>query len=180
MPQSSVTEMPSSSRRCWSAWTCSSSSSRSSPTLDSAEALMQPASRPSSTSALSSSQPAGSVVVSATSAARLRRRAVVRALDRLGELLLGHLRPPVDAGAPGLLVELGLRLARVDAPVALPGALERVATALGRLRIRGTLLVLELPVIAPLLRHVLDGGPGGAVRALLGVVGLLGGIQGLG
>src|SRR5215216_2583155 len=104
------------------------------------------------------------------SAACPGRLAVAVLLQRLRELLLRHLRAAGDAGALRVLVELLLRLARVDAAVGPAGPGARLRRALGRLRIRRALPVLELPVVAALLGDVLDRRIGRAVRPLLAAV----------
>src|SRR3954452_17807933 len=116
--------------------------------------------------------------------ARLRARSARLALgvlpQRLGELGLAHVRAPVDARLLGVLVELLLGLVGVHAAVGLLGPLARRAAALLGLRVRGSLLVLELPVVALLLGDVLDRGVRRAVGALLAVVLLLGAVERLG
>src|SRR3954447_13411030 len=98
-------------------------------------------------------------------------------LERLCELLLAHVRAALDAGLLGVLVELLLRLVRVDAAVGAFGVVARAAAGPLGLRVRRALLVLELPVVALLLGDVLDGGERGAVRALLRVVLLVGRVE---
>src|SRR5213076_644929 len=91
--------------------------------------------------------------------------------DRPRELLLAHLRAPLDAEPLGALVELLLGVALcVDAAVGLLRVLAGGPAALLGLRVRGALLVLELPVVAALLGDVLDRGVRRPVGALLGVV----------
>src|SRR3954451_18542320 len=102
------------------------------------------------------------------------RGSVLAARDRVGELLLGHLRAPVDAERLGARVELLLGVPRhVDAAVRGLRPVARGGAALRRLRVRRALLVLELPVVATLLGDVLDRGPRRPVRARLRVVGLV-------
>src|SRR3954454_13729257 len=116
--------------------------------------------------------------------ARLRARFARLALgvlpQRLGELGLAHVRAALDARLLGVLVELLLGLLGVHAAVGLLGPLARRAAALLGLRVRGSLLVLELPVVALLLGDVLDRGVRRAVGALLAVVLLLGAVERLG
>src|SRR4051812_24506766 len=116
--------------------------------------------------------------------ARLRARFARLALgvlpQRLGELGLAHVRAALDARLLGVLVELLLGLVGVHAAVGLLGPLARRAAALLGLRVRGSLLVLELPVVALLLGDVLDRGVRRAVGALLAVVLLLGAVERLG
>src|SRR3954451_11242627 len=109
--------------------------------------------------------------------ARVRRLPLGVLLERLGKLLLGHVRAALDAGLLGVLVELLLRLVRVDAAVGAFGVVARAAAGPLGLRVRRALLVLELPVVALLLGDVLDGGERGAVRALLRVVLLVGRVE---
>jgi hypothetical protein len=77
--------------------------------------------------------------------------------QRLRELGLAHVGAALDAGSLGVVVEGVRGLGGVDAAVGLPVALTRGAPAEGGLRIRGTLFVLELPVVAALLGNVLEG-----------------------
>src|SRR5439155_23931838 len=106
------------------------------------------------------------------------RRTSLLARHRPRELLLAHLRAPLDAELLGALVQLLLGVALdVDAAVGLLRVLAGEAPALRGLRVRGALLVLGLPVIAALLGDVLDGIPRGPVRALLGVVLLVSVVQ---
>src|SRR3954447_15119145 len=114
--------------------------------------------------------------VSAIVTLRLRSRiacagSVLLARDRVGELLLVHVRAALDAELLGAVVELLLGVALgVDAAARPLRPVARGLAALGGLRVRRALLVLELPVVALLLGDVLDRRERGAVRALLGVV----------
>src|SRR3954464_13368961 len=112
--------------------------------------------------------------------ARFARLALGVLPQRLGELGLAHVRAALDARLLGVLVELLLGLVGVHAAVGLLGPLARRAAALLGLRVRGSLLVLELPVVALLLGDVLDRGVRRAVGALLTVVLLLGAVERLG
>src|SRR4029079_18642554 len=74
-------------------------------------------------------------------AARLRRVACAVLRQRLCQLLLAHLRAALDARALGVLVELGLRLGRVDPAVRVRRPRARRLAALGGLAIGRALLV---------------------------------------
>src|SRR4051812_3104686 len=97
--------------------------------------------------------------------------------QRVGELVLVHLRAPLDAGRAGVLEQLGLGLVGVDAAMGLARVVAGRLAAAGRLRVGRAGLVLELPVVALLLGDVLDRRPGRAVGAFLAVVSLLGAVQ---
>src|SRR5687768_11899595 len=111
------------------------------------------------------------------SGASFARLALGVLLQRLRQLGLVHVRAARDPRALGVLVERLLGLARVDAPIGLLGPVACRPAALRGLGVRRALLVLELPVVALLLRDVLDGGEGGAVRPLLAVVLLVSGVE---
>src|SRR3954454_21843514 len=85
-------------------------------------------------------------------------------LQRLGQLGLVHVGAALDARLLRVVVELLLGLVRVDAAVGLLGPVACGAAAALGLRIGRALLALELPVVALLLRDVLHGGVGRAVR----------------
>src|SRR5690606_39583710 len=86
-------------------------------------------------------------------AARPPRRAVVRALDRLDELVLRHRRPSVHVEPARDVEHVHLRLVRVDAARGVRRGLE---TALLGALVRRPGLVLRLPVVADLLVRVLE------------------------
>ena len=105
---------------------------------------------------------------------------VVVALERLGQLVLVHLRAPGDVRLASVRLELRLRLAGVDAAVGLLRPVARRGAALLGLRVRRPVVVLELPVVALLLGDVLDRRPRRPMGALLAVVLLLGAVERLG
>src|SRR5215211_7319313 len=104
------------------------------------------------------------------SAARAGGLARAVLLQRPRKLVLAHPRAALDPGALRVLVELLLGLAGVDAAVGRGRPLARLPAALGRLRVRRALAVLQLPVVAALLGDVLDRRIRGPVGALLAVV----------
>src|SRR4051795_10145433 len=107
--------------------------------------------------------------VSAMVTLRLRCRigrpgSVLLARDRVRELLLVHVGAAVDAELLGAVVELLLGVAlNVDSAARRLRPVARGLAALGGLRVRRSLLVLELPVVALLLGDVLDRRERGAV-----------------
>src|SRR3954447_21720996 len=110
-------------------------------------------------------------VAGRTGAARLSRTSSALARQGVGELLLGHLGAAADVRALRALVEILLAVAdHVDAAVGPLRPVPGGRATLGGLRVRGSLLVLGLPVVADLLERVLDRRPRRLVRAGLGVV----------
>src|SRR5579884_1855079 len=115
------------------------------------------------------------------------RLAGVPPLDGFDQLALRHLRPGGDVEPLGHLGEMLLRGPLVDTAPRLVGP-PRPGAAPCRLRVRGTLALLGLPVVADLLEGVLEGAIGrlvgpAALAVLLrrvvvrlgeGVLGLLG------
>src|SRR4051812_25182069 len=105
-------------------------------------------------------------------------RSVLLAGDGVGELTLGHAGAALDAERLRALVELFFGVALgVDATVGLLRPVARRGAALLGLRVARAVLVLLLPVVADLLGDVLDRRPRGPVRALLGVVLLVAGVE---
>src|SRR4051812_26173698 len=143
-------------------------------------AVVMPEVCPAASSARDRACATGRGAPSARLRARFARLALGVLPQRLGELGLAHVRAPFDARLLGVLVELLLGLVGVHAAVGLLGPLARRAAALLGLRVRGSLLVLELPVVALLLGDVLDRGVRRAVGALLAVVLLPGAVERLG
>jgi len=88
------------------------------------------------------------------------------ALQGIGQLILVHLRATTDAGLAGIGDQLVLALVGVHAALGLVAALASCPAGVLGLGVGGSLLVLELPVVALLLGHVLDRRPGCAVRPL--------------
>src|SRR5215212_2494459 len=91
------------------------------------------------------------------SGSRVAKQSPLLPRDRARELLLRHLRPPLDAEILRALVELVLRVAvEVDAAERLADAPALLRRRLPRARVARPLLVLRLPVVADLLVRVLD------------------------
>src|SRR5690606_34544003 len=89
------------------------------------------------------------------SAARLGGLAVVVAAQRGDELALAHVRATLDAGAARVVVQLGLRLGRVDASRGRQRVVARLPAAARVLGVGGPGALLQLPVVAVLLGDAL-------------------------
>src|SRR5690606_38122879 len=92
-------------------------------------------------------------------------------LDRVDELVLGHLRAPLDVQLAGGVEEILLRRVGVHSSGGL-AALPRLRRRALRLLVRRALVLLGLPVVAHLMELVLEGGERGAVCAFALAVGL--------